>query len=578
MLRRDESSIPGLWQTKNTPYLKKIMDCYTDLTTEVIAFIKSSQIGATESAINICGYVIERDPSRLLYVMPDEDVAKDFGRERLLKALRNCPTIAPLLPTRPSSLLVKYPGGTLFLAGAQSPAKLASWAIPRVIMDEVDKYPRWTGREASPVSLVEERTKNWPSRKILVMSTPTTEYGNINQAYINSDVRYKFYLPCPECGHWQPLEFQHLKFPKEKTGGYDVLRVKKEAYYLCPHCQHHITERDKREMLEKGRWVAENKSSGIPRKVGFHINSMYSPWVSFGEVAAKFVESKDDPSKLMNFVNSWLGEPWKSKASNMEVSAVMNQRTNLPTGIVPKWAQILTGGVDCQQGYFYWTIRAWGAGITSQKIACGQATTFGDVRQIMDTFWPVEDSPVQKVQVVLYCIDTGYNTENVYDFCYENMNIAIPVKGSSRQMPKRYSITPIQPNEKRLRPLNLYVVDTDQYKNIIQAHMNKPVGSPGAWMVDADTTRDYAEQICAEQKIIDETGKYPIETWKPITSSRANHYLDCEVYATVAASIMNVRYLAEKDQRVSQAGGEVDPEAFIPKDFNFIPENGGNKR
>ena len=39
------------------------------------------------------------------------------------------------------------------------------------------------------------------------------------------------------------------------------------------------------------------------------------------------------------------------------------------------------------------------------------------------------------------------------------------------------------------------------------------------------------------------------EVWKPIAQHRDNHYLDCEVYAYVAADVMNVRSLqvAAKD-------------------------------
>lgn len=50
--------------------------------------------------------------------------------------------------------------GFIKMAGAQSPAKLASWPVKRVIMDEIDKYPMWSGKEASPLKLKEERNQN----------------------------------------------------------------------------------------------------------------------------------------------------------------------------------------------------------------------------------------------------------------------------------------------------------------------------------------------------------------------------------------------------------------------------------
>lgn len=544
-----ESPLGGRWNTDNTPYLRKIMDCFTDMSTEIISFLKPSQVGATEVGINICAYTIDYNPARLLYVMPDEALAKDFSVDRLQKAFQATPSVANKLMTaeRGKALAIRFPGGFIRLTGSQSPAKLASWAIPRVVMDEVDKYPRWSGKEASPIKLVTERTKNFPWRKIMVMSTPTTEAGNVYQAYISSDVKYKYYMPCPECGQFMMFEFEHLKFPKGKDGKFDTNEVKENTYYECPFCKFHIRDKHKLTMLRKGDWIPDNPNIKSPRKVGFALNSMYSPFVTFSDVAIEFLSSKNDPSLLMNFVNSWLGEPWKSKASKLETETVMKQRTDVPAGIVPKWAKILTGGVDVQQGYFYWTIRAWGTNMTSQKIACGQCMTFGDLQTIMDTYWQVDDD-WRKMQVVCYCVDSGYDTENVYDFCYNNAPIALPVKGSSRQMPVKYKISATQPNGyRRGNVLNLYTVDTDQYKNWIASHLNIPVGQDGSWQVDADTTQEYAEMICSEHRVVVEEGRYPIERWQKIASHRANHYLDCEVYAAVAADIMNVRFLTDSE-------------------------------
>lgn len=268
----------------------------------------------------------------------------------------------------------------------------------------------------------------------------------------------------------------------------------------------------------------------------------------------------------MNFVNSWLGEPWRSKASKLETGSVLNQRTHVPSGVVPEWCQVLTGGVDVQQGYFYWVIRAWGYGMKSQKVACGQCITFGDLQNIMDRFWPVENSSYKTQQVVAYCVDCGYNTEAVYDYCYDNLNIAFPVKGSSQPMAQKYKISSTEPTDKRRQGvLNRYLVDTDQYKNWMVAHMNIPVGEQGAWMVDADTNEAYAEQICSEHKIVVEEGRYPVERWVKISSVRQNHFWDCEVYNCVAADIMNVRYL----QPIST------DEVAQPKEeeFEMLPHN-----
>lgn len=540
ILAREESPTSGKWNTENSPYLRAIMDTFTDNTTQITTFLKPSQVGATEAGINICGYTVDYNPCRLLYVMPDEELAKDFSVDRLQKSLKQTPSIKKKLAgaDRSKALAVRFPGGFIRLTGSNSPGKLASWAIPRVIMDEVDKYPQWAGREASPVSLVKERTKNWPWRKILVMSTPTTEYGYVYKSYMDSEIHYKYHVPCPECGHYQEFKFKNLKFP-------DVLndeRLARETYYQCEQCGHHIKDGDKLKMLRKGKWIPDEQLSYKPKSVGFRLNTIYSPWVRFYEVAKEFLTSKDEPPKLMNFVNSWLGEPWKSKVSMIKSRAVLERKTNIKSGIVPKGTILLTGGVDCQQGYFYWVIRAWQKDMKSQKIANGSAVTFDDVKNIMDRNWQIEDSD-ETMQVVLYAVDSGYHPEEVYDFCYTNFPVSVPVMGLSRPIAgyfRRKQLTPSEYRNARGQGNVLYEVDTNKYKDLIAYRLSKNLDEKGSWTVDADTDSEYADMITAEQKVIVD-GK---EVWKEISSARPNHYLDCEVYAYVAADVMNIKSLS----------------------------------
>lgn len=55
ILAREESPTSGKWNTENSPYLRAIMDTFTDNTTQITTFLKPSQVGATEAGINICG-------------------------------------------------------------------------------------------------------------------------------------------------------------------------------------------------------------------------------------------------------------------------------------------------------------------------------------------------------------------------------------------------------------------------------------------------------------------------------------------------------------------------------------------
>ena len=60
------------------------------------------------------------------------------------------------------------------------------------------------------------------------------------------------------------------------------------AYYECEHCHAAIRDSDKPEMLSAGMWVASRPE--IKGIAGFHINSIYSPWVKFEKLVAEWVD------------------------------------------------------------------------------------------------------------------------------------------------------------------------------------------------------------------------------------------------------------------------------------------------
>lgn len=71
-LSKEETSRPGMWDTSSVPYMKKIMDCFSEETIREIVFLKSTQIGGSEALINMLGYIIDQQPSRIYYVLPDD--------------------------------------------------------------------------------------------------------------------------------------------------------------------------------------------------------------------------------------------------------------------------------------------------------------------------------------------------------------------------------------------------------------------------------------------------------------------------------------------------------------------------
>ncbi len=81
------SAEPGQWRTDRTPYLRGIMDVFNNPLVEKITIMSSTQVGKTESWLNILGYIIDQDPAPALVVMPREPDAKLISKSRVLPIL-----------------------------------------------------------------------------------------------------------------------------------------------------------------------------------------------------------------------------------------------------------------------------------------------------------------------------------------------------------------------------------------------------------------------------------------------------------------------------------------------------------
>lgn len=538
----DGSSIPGPLRNSVTQYLVEIMDELSDGDAERIIFVKPSQVGGTTALENVLGCLICQDPAPAMIVYPSGDLVERIVEAKLEPMIRSSPALAELYLENDSkkNVMLKFRDMTVYLATANSPASLASTPIRYLFLDEADKYPGASKKEADAMSLAIERTKTYTmNRKIFIPSTPTLRSGNIWRAKEDADEERHYFVPCPHCGKFIKLTMDRLRWPKKEEFP-DRRERAARAVYRCQECEGVIADREKQRMVQAGRWQTVRGSRQNARSVAFWINTLYSPFTSFAEIAYEFMRSKDDPELLQNFTNSWLAEPWEETRLKTSAELVLERRTEVPEFVVPEWAKLLTGGVDVQEGSLYWTIRAWGVGMTSQKIANGQALSFAQVAQVMDRGYYKADGEVMVVNLAL--VDSGDQTDYVYEFCLWHSDWALPCKGVATMQGNNYRISVINKAGSQANGMQLVLVDGGKYKDMIAARMQKPNGT-GSWMVDKNCDLDYAQQVTAEQKVAQKSGGKSVLRWVPKTSHADNHYLDCEVYAAAAADIMGVRQL-----------------------------------
>lgn len=570
----DSSNLAGRWSNDVTPYLVEIMNTLNNEYIRQVYFCKASQIGGTAALINMLCYIIMQQPAPTMIVYPSDDLAKDVSNDFLKPAFRLIPEIKQIfLENASKELKLKFKPMLLYLRGAGSPAKLASKPIKYLFFDEIDKMGGASKKEASPYNLALERTKTFrPQEKVFACSTPTLKTNYIWDLHDNADEVRHYFVPCPHCGEYIELKFKQIIFDKDEAKTMSAYERAQTAVYVCQECGCEITDSQKPKMLRGGEWRAVKKRGiGKPKSVGFWINSLYSMFLKWADIVEEFLKSKDDPDKLQNFVNSWLGEAWEDTKLKTSEDLVMERQTDLPEFVVPAWAKMLTGGVDVQETSLYYTIRAFGDYTTSQNVTHGQVLSFADIERVMNLEYKTEDGRSMTVELAL--IDSGYQADATYDFCIDNGDWATPVKGASNPMRDRYKISKIDKRDSKAYGMQLVIVDGGQLKDSIAARMQRENGT-GSWMVYKDCDEEYAKQVTSEHKVSTRAGNgKKVLKWEPKYSHADNHYLDCEVYALAAAEIRGVRNLhleAEPERQQPKKPEKSAEESWIEKNENWI--------
>ncbi len=557
------SAEPGPWRTERTPYLREIMDCLS-ATSDVqeVVFMKAAQVGGTEAILNALGYVIDHAPGPTMFVQPTVELAKRFSRQRVDPLITDTPRLAEKVAAQKARdggntmLSKEYPGGQLIITGANSAVGLRSMPAQNVFLDEIDGYPVDVDEEGSPIALVEARQRTFARRKRAKVSTPTIKGRSaIEEAYEGSD-RRRYYVPCPDCGHMQPLVFEQLQWTKYG-------RPAHQAVYECRACFYPIEEHHKTALLARGQWVAENPDAP-PRLRGYHLNALYAPagWISWGDIAVEFTKVHKDPEKFRVFVNTVLGQTWASKGDAPEWETVMARRGGYPIGTVPAGALFLTAGVDVQKDRLVYEVVGWGRGKRSWSIDAGEIP--GDTADLVHGPWAQLDALLERqyphvtglsMPIAVMAVDSGFNTQQVYTWTLKYPSTRVlAVKGVDHGGLLVGSPTPVEVTirgKKRKRGGRVWPVCGGIAKSELFGWLRLEVGEDGTVPDGYCSFPEYADeffkQLTAEQLVAHKTRKGYIRLEWEVIPGRQNHALDARVYARAAAQLAGLDRFTDTD-------------------------------
>lgn len=547
---------PGPMRLDRAPYQREILDAWIDPEVEEITIEKAVQMGMSEVALTWLAYTIDQDPGPFLWVMDRQQDYEYIAEQRISPMLQAAPKLDQHRTgwkRDEKKHSFSFHRMTLYLGAARSPSDLASRPIRYLVQDDVDRWPRWSGREGDPVELSRDRTTTFWNRKIGKNSTPTTVDGYIHQEFLRGDQR-RFNVPCPLCGEFQVLSFDRVKVRPDDERDPETIRTGRLAVYVCVECREDIPDDPgtKAAMLLRGVWVpagATISSSGelvdvVPsRHRSYHLSALYSPWRSWSEILARFFEVKDEKSKLMTFVNQTLGEVWEEKGVETTTAKVLSLvDSELVKGTVPDAALALVAGVDVQQDHFYYVVRAFGQDVESWLVDEGRVETWETLINLLFR------GAYHGRAIDLIGIDARYRTWEVYEVVAAWPDCARAFLG---EIPSRPTGMPFRTSRVEKNPhtgaalaggLVRFFVNVNMFKDRIARLMNTKPDEPGGFHIHADPPDDYVEHMTAERKVLrhDERTGLAYWTWQPRWKGKPNHFWDCEVYAQAAAHLLGV--------------------------------------
>lgn len=561
ILDKVSSNESGRWNNDRTPYLVEIMDAAgEDDPCQEIVFIKGAQLGGTEALNNILGAIMDQRPCPMMMILPTVDLAEYWSKNRLTPMIESTPSLRNKidLSSRKGGntiLSKKFPGGQLRIVGANSPVGLRSAPCQVIGMDEVDGFPRDVGGEGCPVKLAEARARTFPNRKIIKVSTPTTdETSRIQRAFEASDQRF-YHVPCPKCDHQQTIEFEALVYDPEvvERGEYP-----QDVYLKCSGCNLLISENYKTQMLAGGRWKKRSPKSKI---AGFHLSSLYSPsgWYSWRECIQEYLDAlKEGDGALRVFFNTVLGRTWKVMGDAPEWEILFGRRESYKIGVVPEGGLVLTSGVDIQKDRIELEVVAWGRGMESwsvdYKVLHGETSdmqVWEDLSVALRTTYPSEAG--HYLPIYMSCVDTGYNTTQVYGFLAAmSSRIIVGVKGQDTTLVPIGNSTKAEVSidgRKLKNGATFFNIGSSVLKESVYGALKLNVQSGGVYPPRYCHFPEYGEeffkQLTSEQMRITKDSRNRDKVSWHKTRDR-NEALDTRVYALAAAMIAGVNRFDER--------------------------------
>jgi len=550
-LSPESSAETGPWRTRKTPYLKDVMDAWTNPKIRHVVMVAASQVGKSECMNNIIGYIIDQDPGSILMIEPTNGDAKEYSKLRIAPMIRDSKTLRKKVSktlrgdTGNTILQKSYPGGILTMCGSTEAHALASKPIRYVLGDERDRWAVEAGKEGDPWLLAMARQQTFYNAKSYECSTPTIKgFSPIEKSFKNG-TQERWCSKCPHCGEYHNIRWQDIRYEFEQTEVDHVITyVVTRVYYVCPECGGISEEHDMKRAHAK--WIAENPTALKNGIRSFWLNAFCSPWVSWEKIVTEYLKARGDTKKLKVVYNTLFGELWEDRGGLANEDDYMARREEY-TAELPDGVLVLTMGVDVQDDRLEYEVIGWGLRKENWGIRRGIILGRPDTPEV----WEQLDELVARVYrfgngkglriSMTFVDDGGHFTQEVRLRCAQRIGKRVfDCKGYGGDG-KPYTSPPkkvkIVLRGKTIGECWQYQLGVDAGKQLIMDGLKIQTPGPRYCHFPINPECGYEHRyfvgLLSEHLVYKEHNKNPW-VWEKIPGHERNEALDCRNYAQAA--------------------------------------------
>lgn len=571
-------SVPGRWHNDVAPYLIEPMDALSpESEVKRVVIIKPAQSGGSAVAENWLGFLMHRAPGPIMYIGPTVQAARDWYEEKLGPTIKASDVLAPekggaVYPHNSRSgegstgKRLKFRGGFLLFAGANSAATLRQHSIRYMVRDDRSAWTDNADNEGDPKELSDQRLKTYrrfDMEKVLDISSPKLKGADIDADYEQGDKR-RYYLVCVGCGALTDFDYEDIV--RNETAPY-------RSRLICPACGREHSEADKPQMgsPQNGAcWIptAPDADGVVPPKTipaadreqwrqrdtgryvrSYVITGIINSFDRWDDIVQADLDAGDDPEKRQPFENGTLGRAYEPKGEGpgWELLAARRdaewERGNAPPGVL-----YVTLTADVQGDGIYWAFIGWGPNKEAWHLDHGFIAGATDIP--FEGAWPkldlVADRGIafgpMRLGADLIGVDSGYNSEAVYAWVKRRHN-ALALKGVEgwSKLPIFRAETPevrktgLSAGKARRHGMKVWMIGTWGIKAAMMVYLARLPKEGGAVPTGyqhfpGNAEEEYFRHLASEfiEQVTDKDTGVTTRKWK---QKGANHWLDCNVYA-----------------------------------------------